>query len=81
MKVRDLGFVALCLAFLWGCFTFTLFKWGPKPVDVERELRDRGCVATYIPASPGGRAYNKYRCPNPMDNVDIYIMLKGLGEK
>lgn len=82
MKAKDVGMVLLALVFLWVCILLRLHRYGQNHSDAFKEfLTANQCYAARRKVDPLGRKYTEYLCENPADNVDLYDMSKGPGEK
>lgn len=82
VRLRDLGFVVLCLALLWGCFLLRLRRYGQTHPDAFKQfLVDHQCYAAARKTDAMGRKYTEYKCQNDTDDVNLYDMAKGPGEK
>jgi hypothetical protein len=73
--------VLLCLGFLWGCFLLALHKFGPKGDAFQQFIVDHGCVGKHHAATLTEHGYIEYKCADRSDDVNLYDMPKGPGEK
>lgn len=82
MKLRDVGIVLIVLGFLWGCAWLRLYHYGNQHPDAFKEfLSSHQCYAAGRKTDAMGRKFTPYLCDDPADNVDLYEMSKGPGEK
>lgn len=74
--------VLIALVFLWACVWLRLYRYGEKHPDAFKEfLASHQCYAAGRQTDSMGRKYTEYRCEYDVDNVNIYDMPKGPGEK
>ncbi len=79
IRPRDVGFVVLCLVFLWVCFWLALDKFEPRGDALKAFLADHGCVEIRRVHGSNDieRGYVEYRCNDDIGDYKLYDMPKG----